>query len=87
MRRTRVVRDPKSRIDYHGTTCLDYREIRAILETVDSFRLATNVDDSGDLVEVLVHGHETNFFLSCLREFRLEFTERMVRIVAVGKEK
>jgi 2-phospho-L-lactate/phosphoenolpyruvate guanylyltransferase len=55
-----VVRHPAFRVDYHGGSYLDHREIAAAagidLETVDSFRLGTDVDEPADLVEVLVHG-------------------------------
>ncbi|GAB3020860.1 2-phospho-L-lactate guanylyltransferase [Natronobiforma cellulositropha] len=54
-----VVRHPGFRVDYHGTSYLDHhdrvRAIGASLESVDSFRLATDVDEPADLVEVLVH--------------------------------
>jgi 2-phospho-L-lactate guanylyltransferase len=55
-----VVRDPTFRVDYHGVSCRDHREaagaVGATTTTVDSFRLAVDVDDPGDLVEVLLHG-------------------------------
>jgi 2-phospho-L-lactate guanylyltransferase len=55
-----VVRHPEFRVDYHGCSFCDHREaIRALggdLEVVDSMRLATDVDEPEDLVEVLVHG-------------------------------
>ncbi|MDS0473878.1 2-phospho-L-lactate guanylyltransferase [Natrinema sp. 1APR25-10V2] len=82
-----VVRDPAFRVDYHGASYLDHREIAreagATLETVDSFRLATDVDEPEDLVEVLVHGHETDRAPSRLREFGFELAEREGRVVAV----
>ncbi|MFC4436621.1 MULTISPECIES: 2-phospho-L-lactate guanylyltransferase [Natrialbaceae] len=55
-----VVRHPEFRVDYHGGSYLDHREIAAEigadLGTIDSFRLGTDVDEPADLVEVLVHG-------------------------------
>ncbi|ADD06190.2 2-phospho-L-lactate guanylyltransferase [Natrialba magadii ATCC 43099] len=58
-----VVRHPDFRVDYHGASYLDHREhaaeIGAPLESVDSFRLGTDVDEPADLVEVLIHGRET----------------------------
>lgn len=55
-----VVRHPGFRVDYHGASYLDHRErareVGARVETVDSFRLATDVDEPEDVVEVLVHG-------------------------------
>lgn len=55
-----VVRHPEFRVDYHGTSYRDHRnhaqEIGASVSTVDSFRLAVDVDSPDDLVEVLLHG-------------------------------
>ncbi|WP_254862307.1 2-phospho-L-lactate guanylyltransferase [Halovivax gelatinilyticus] len=55
-----VSRHPGFRVDYHGTSYLDHREIAATVGAdvcvVDSFRLATDVDEPADLVEVLTHG-------------------------------
>ncbi|WP_256685823.1 2-phospho-L-lactate guanylyltransferase [Halococcus qingdaonensis] len=55
-----VARHPDFRVDYHGTSYLDHREgarrIGASVGTVDSFRLATDIDERADLAEVLVHG-------------------------------
>jgi 2-phospho-L-lactate guanylyltransferase len=54
-----VVRHPDFRVDYHGASIRDHREIAAEVgattATVDSFRLATDVDEPTDLVEVLLH--------------------------------
>ncbi|WP_435077492.1 2-phospho-L-lactate guanylyltransferase [Halococcus sp. AFM35] len=55
-----VARHPGFRVDYHGTSYCDHRErahrIGASVETVDSFRLGTDIDERADLAEVLVHG-------------------------------
>ena len=55
-----VVREPRFRVDYHGASYLDHRraaaELGVSLETVDSRRLATDVDEPADLAEVLIHG-------------------------------
>lgn len=55
-----VVRDPAFRVDYHGASYRDHldraRAVGASVREVDSFRLSTDVDDPGDLLEVLVHG-------------------------------
>ncbi len=54
-----VSRHPDFRVDYHGTSYLDHRRIAgdvgAEIEVVDSHRLATDVDESADLAEVLMH--------------------------------
>lgn len=55
-----VAHHPEFRVDYHGTSYLDHveqaRAAGASVTTVDSFRLATDIDERSDLVEVLVHG-------------------------------
>jgi len=54
-----VVRHPAFHVDYHGASIRDHREIARTVgagtATVDSFRLATDVDEPADLVEVLLH--------------------------------
>lgn len=54
-----VIRHPKFRVDYHGASVRDHWDIAeragADVSTVDSFRLALDVDDRDDLVEVLLH--------------------------------
>ena len=54
-----VVRHPDFRVDYHGASVRDHREaataVGAETAEVDSFRLATDVDEPADLVEVLLH--------------------------------
>ena len=55
-----VIRHPEFKVDYHGTSYIDHREIArevcAQTEIVDSFRLATDIDEPEDLTEILVHG-------------------------------
>lgn len=55
-----VTRHPEFRVDYHGASYRDHRErardLGASVATVDSHRLATDVDEPADLVEVLLHG-------------------------------
>lgn len=54
-----VARHPEFRVDYHGASYRDHRAAarRAGVEpaAVDSYRLSTDVDERGDLVEVLLH--------------------------------
>ncbi|PSP74039.1 2-phospho-L-lactate guanylyltransferase [Halobacteriales archaeon QS_3_64_16] len=54
-----LARHPDFRVDYHGTSFLDHceraRSIGARVGTVDSFRLATDIDEPTDLPEVLLH--------------------------------
>ncbi|ELY70972.1 2-phospho-L-lactate guanylyltransferase [Natrinema versiforme] len=79
-----VVRHPEFRVDYHGTSYLDHREIArevgATLETIDSFRLATDIDEPADLVEVLVHGREGDRAPARLREMGFELDGRDGRV-------
>jgi len=55
-----VVRTSAFRVDYHGASVRDHRRAVEALDTavreVDSFRLATDIDQPADLVEVLLHG-------------------------------
>jgi len=54
-----VVRHPDFRVDYHGASCRDHRrrahEVGATLRELDSHRLATDIDEPGDLAELLLH--------------------------------
>jgi 2-phospho-L-lactate guanylyltransferase len=54
-----LARHPGFRVDYHGVSYRDHREaaaeVGATVRTVDSFRLALDVDDPADLAEVLLH--------------------------------
>lgn len=55
-----VVRTPDFAVDYHGLSFRDHLaaadEADATVRTVDSFRLAVDVDERADLLDVLVHG-------------------------------
>ncbi|MFB6128247.1 MAG: 2-phospho-L-lactate guanylyltransferase [Halorhabdus sp.] len=55
-----VARHPDFRVDYHDASITDHRaiarEIDADVTEVDSFRLASDVDEPADLAEVLLHG-------------------------------
>ena len=55
-----VVRDSDFSVDYHGASYRDHRRIAAeaglSVAVVDSMRLATDVDEPSDLLEVLLHG-------------------------------
>lgn len=55
-----VAAHPAFRVDYHGASYLDHRRIAAAagagVATVDSHRLATDIDEPADLAEVLIHG-------------------------------
>lgn len=54
------VRHPEFRVDYHDGSYRKHRraaeECGATTHTVDSFRLAVDVDERADLAEVLLHG-------------------------------
>ncbi|SDK02358.1 2-phospho-L-lactate guanylyltransferase [Natronorubrum texcoconense] len=85
-----VVRDPAFRVDYHGASYLDHREIAeevgASLETVDSLRLGTDIDEPDDLVEVLVHGDERARAPETLRDLGFELERRDGRVGVVRCE-
>ncbi|MFB6095245.1 MAG: 2-phospho-L-lactate guanylyltransferase [Halodesulfurarchaeum sp.] len=55
-----VIRDTAFQVDYHGTSFADHLSIARDRDlkpaVVDSLRLAVDVDEPGDLLEVLVHG-------------------------------
>jgi 2-phospho-L-lactate guanylyltransferase len=55
-----VIRDTAFRVDYHGGSYRKHRReadrCGAAVETVDSFRLAVDIDEPADLVELLIHG-------------------------------
>ena len=80
-----VASHPEFRVDYHGASYLDHREIAAEigadLTAVDSHRLATDVDEPDDLAEVLIHGEGRA--AAWLREagFALDASEGRVAVV------
>lgn len=55
-----VSRIPDFRVDYHGVSIADHRkralDVGVTPTEVDSYALATDVDEPEDLVEVLLHG-------------------------------
>ena len=55
-----VVRHDEFAFDYHGVSVRDHRRRAAAVDadigTVDSFRLSVDIDETGDLVELLLHG-------------------------------
>lgn len=55
------IRDPSSfHVDYYGASFLKHRDIALnnglIVEVFDSFYISTDIDETADLVEVLLHG-------------------------------
>lgn len=54
-----VVRSGPFHVDYHGISLRDHRQIAAAnnlsLAEVDSHRISTDIDEPGDLIEVLLH--------------------------------
>ncbi|ELY44222.1 2-phospho-L-lactate guanylyltransferase [Natronorubrum sulfidifaciens] len=79
-----VVSHPDFRVDYHGASYLDHceiaRDVGTSLETVDSFRLSTDIDEPDDLVEVLIHGTEADRAPACLRELGFALETRDGRV-------
>jgi 2-phospho-L-lactate guanylyltransferase len=80
-----VASHPEFRVDYHGASYLDHREIAdeigAAFAPVDSHRLGTDVDEPDDLAEVLIHGKGRA--ATWLREagFALDASEGRVAVV------
>ena len=56
-----VARHRDFRVDYHGDSYRTHRreaeQCAGSVETVDSFRLAVDIDEPDDLRELLLHGH------------------------------
>ena len=79
-----VVRHPEFRVDYHGASYLDHRqiarEIEANVAVVDSHRLTTDIDEREDLAELLIHGSGTAHDWLVDRGFQLSVTEGRVGI-------
>ncbi|WP_336343517.1 2-phospho-L-lactate guanylyltransferase [Halalkalicoccus ordinarius] len=76
-----VVRHSEFRADYHGGSFLKHRAAAAKLGSlgvVDSHRLATDVDERSDLVELLVHGDGAA--ADWLRDAGFELVERESRL-------
>lgn len=67
-----LARHPSFRVDYHGVSIRDHRQQARDLDLteVDSARLATDIDEPDDLVEVLLHSD--GVAASVLREFGFE---------------
>jgi 2-phospho-L-lactate guanylyltransferase len=76
---------PRFRVDYHGCSYRDHRtvaaDIGATVATVDSFRLSTDIDEPGDLVEVLLHteGHAADWLRGAGVEIAVEDGRASVR--------
>lgn len=77
-----VVDHPDFRVDFHGTSYLDHvaaaADCGAEVATVDSFRLAVDVDERADLIEVLLHGEGAT--ADYLRSIGVEIDRRDGRV-------
>ncbi|WP_435196998.1 2-phospho-L-lactate guanylyltransferase [Natronomonas sp. EA1] len=80
-----VVRHPEFATDYHGVSFRDHRRaaraVGADFRTVDSFRLASDIDEPSDLADLLLHG--TGAARDYLVERGIELGVRDGRAVAV----
>lgn len=81
-----VVRHPEFRADYHGGSFLKHRAAareRGTLSVVDSHRLASDIDEPDDLVELLIHGDGAA--AEWLRDAGFELVRRESRLGVVRK--
>lgn len=81
-----VSRHPEFRTDYHGGSFLKHRTAAAelgSLTVVDSHRLATDIDEPTDLVELLIHGEGAA--VDWLRDAGFELIRKRSRL-AVGRK-
>jgi 2-phospho-L-lactate guanylyltransferase len=80
-----VVRDDAFRVDYHGVSFRDHlriaRERDLSVSVVDSFRMATDVDTTEDLIEVLLHGNGTAPMWLQGARIRLETSDRRPTVI------
>lgn len=80
-----VSRHPDFRVDYHDGSFLKHRASAAELGSVavvDSHRLATDIDEPEDLVELLIHGEGRA--VEWLRDAGFELVRRESRL-AIGR--
>lgn len=77
-----VIRHPDFSVDYHGTSYLDHLRMAnkcgASVHTVDSFRLAIDIDEPTDLAEVLIHSDRAPAKL--LQEFGITLSSENGRV-------
>ncbi|MFP9061679.1 2-phospho-L-lactate guanylyltransferase [Natrialbaceae archaeon A-chndr2] len=80
-----MIRHPEFKVDYHGTSYIDHREIArevgAQTQIFDSFRLATDIDEPEDLTEILVH--DGSQAAHCLQKFGFELDVSEGRVKTV----
>lgn len=78
-----LTRVPDFRLDYHGASIQDHRaiahDIGATIRELDSFRLATDIDEPVDLPEVLLHadGHAADWLAD---RFRIDAADGRVTV-------
>ena len=79
-----AVRESKFRVDYHGASYLDHCRtadaLGATVETIDSRRFATDVDEPADLAEVLIHGEGAAASWLTAAGFELKTTDGRVGV-------
>ncbi len=77
------IRDPSSyHVDYYGASFLKHRDIAIrnglVVEVFDSFNLSTDIDEIGDLAEVLIHGE--GHAAALLKNFGFSIAENQGRV-------
>ncbi|WP_336337689.1 2-phospho-L-lactate guanylyltransferase [Haloarcula brevis] len=79
-----VCRHPEFGVDYHGASIRDHRRIArdvgASVAEVDSRRLATDIDEPGDLAEVLLHSDGAAADWLAAAGFSLSLTDGRVAV-------
>jgi 2-phospho-L-lactate guanylyltransferase len=77
------IKDPaRYHVDYYGASFLKHREIASKngldMEVFDSFNLSTDIDEVGDLAEVLIHGD--GFAAAFLKKLGFVISEKGGRV-------
>lgn len=79
-----ISRHPEFRVDYHGASYRDHvanaRALGASVTTIDSFRLAIDIDERADLADLLLHGEGRAIQWLCEAGFELAIADGRVGV-------
>ncbi|WP_137285676.1 2-phospho-L-lactate guanylyltransferase [Halorussus salinisoli] len=82
-----VTRHSDFRVDYHGASYLDHLEVAerygASVTELDSYRFSVDIDEPGDVSEVLLHGHGETYDWLRNAGFRLDTGDGRVAVERV----